>query len=169
MDIHQKYWTDADRKAFIEAKSFKDLAALTVAMLERRPHSFHMVSGPISTGGVGTRSGNQHVFAAVIERISARDGLPVFSQIPFEDKILELKNAWFEKNPGESYCMPVLLDFYEPIFKSGKIAALHFIHGYESSRGAVWEHDGCDEWKIERRYLSPELSVDLYNAVLNKK
>lgn len=169
MSIHTKHWTDKDIKALKKVKTFSQLADAALEIMKRHPHGVHMVSGPISTGGVGNREGNQKVFAGVIERIAENQDLSVFSQIPFEDKIVELKKAWAAQNPDADYCMPILTDFYEKIFSSGKVAKLHFIHSYESSQGAVWEHDNCVRWKIEKTYLSPEVSRDLYEMVMKKK
>jgi hypothetical protein len=54
--------------------------------------------------------------------------------------------------------MPILETFYHTMFSSGRIRKVYFIHGWESSFGARWEHDLCEKLKIEKIYLSPELS-----------
>jgi len=137
--------------------TFKDLLHIAFAIIERMPPGIHMVSGPISTGGVGTIEGNRRVFEGVIDMLILEKRFNVFSQMPFEDKIVELYLQWHADNPKEKYCTPILTDLYEPIFTSGRVKVLHFIPGWESSTGARWEHESCGRWAIERRYLPTEL------------
>lgn len=161
--IHHKHWTEADLRALEASKSFSDLAAIALSVMSRMSGDLEMVSGPISTGGVGSRDGNLLVFSRVIEKLLA-EGRPIFSQMPFEDKMGELYEMWRSENLSAGYCMPILVDFYEAVFSSGRVKKLHFIHGYESSFGAMWEHDSCERWGIERVYLSEEASMSLLRA-----
>ncbi len=156
---HYRHWNPRDHDALKDAKSFVDLAAIALDILRRTPGKAEMVSGPISTGGVGTIQGNRKVFEGVIEILIGESHRNIFSQMPFEDKMVELYLEWHRQNPAEEYCTPILNDFYEKVFLSGKVSALHFIHGWESSFGARWEHGNCDRWGIEKRYLPQELSV----------
>lgn len=164
MHLHFRNWSDADKEALATVRSFKEMAVIALGIMMRNGGEFHMVSGPISTGGVGSIEGNRRVFMRVIEHLISEEGLPVWSQMPFQDKMVDLYKIWHAENPNESYCMPILLDFYEPVFSSGFVKVLHFIHGYESSFGARWEHQGCERWGIERRYLPAELSRMLVTA-----
>ena len=161
--IHFKYWNETDVGALSSAKTFKDLSIIALNILERFPVGVHMVSGPISTGGVGTLEGNRKVFERVVELLATEQSLNIFSQMPFEDKMVELYRKWHIDNPTEKYCMPILTDFYQPVFSSGKVSNLHFIYGWESSFGAKWEHNNCDEWSIKRNYLPQELSLRALN------
>lgn len=162
-EIHFNHWTLADRKMLSDARTFKDLAELAMLILARMPGHVEMVSGPISTGGVGSISGNRKVFERVIEILVNEHGINIFSQMPFEDKMVEFYEVWHAEHPEERYCTPILDEFYEPIFSSGKIAVLHFIYGWESSFGAKWEHDNCERWNIVRKYLPRELSQRALN------
>jgi len=157
--IHFNYWNDSDKEKVAKSTKFSELAVVALSILNRIPGDIHMVSGPISTGGVGTLEGNRRVFEKTVETLVSEEHLNIFSQMPFEDKMVELYRKWHAYNPKEKYCMPILEDFYEPVFSSGKIKVLHFIHGWELSYGAKWEHDNCDGWGIERRYLPKELSL----------
>jgi hypothetical protein len=151
-DIHYKYWTDSDHQSLKQTTSFTELGLLAISIVRRFTGKVNMVSGPISTGGVGTIQGNKDVFMAVIE-ILAQDQKNIFSQMPFEDKIVELYKKWRLNNPQQSYCMPILEEFYEPLFSTGKVECLNFIYDWESSFGAKWEHTNCDRWLIKRNYL----------------
>jgi hypothetical protein len=141
-----------------KARTFKELANLAISIITRMPNGIEMVSGPISTGGVGSIEGNRKVFEGVVETLIVEHELNVFSQMPFEDKMVELYTQWHKANPEAEYCTPILDDFYERIFLSGRITTLHFIHGWKSSKGARWEHDNCDRWGIQRKYLPESLS-----------
>lgn len=151
--VHYKEWTKEEKKRLAQATTFKELADIALGIMKRRGGNLEMVSGPISTGGVGTVDGNMKVFEQTIESLDKTGGVNVFSQMPFEPKMHELHNVWSKKNPGQEYCMPILEDFYEPVFSSGLVKTLNFIKGWESSKGARWEHEGCNRWNIRKVYL----------------
>lgn len=156
-EVHFKQWSSYDRKELEKARSFKTLSVIALNVISRIPGDIEMVSGPISTGGVGTLEGNRRVFEKTIE-ILIDEQRNLFSQMPFEDKMVELYKIWHEEHPTGKYCLPILYDFYEVIFSRGRVTKLNFIFGWESSFGARWEHDNCDRWKIKREYLTEELS-----------
>jgi hypothetical protein len=156
--LHFKHWNSSDLSALDRAKTFTDLAFIALGIIYRLPGKVEMVSGPISTGGVGSVEGNNKVFEGVIEILTLESGLNIFSQMPFEAKMVEFYCEWHAKNPSEKYCMPILEDFYERLFSSGKVHKLHFIHDWQSSYGATWEHNNCDRWRILKNYLPRDLS-----------
>ena len=156
--IHFNHWTRVDRMMLGRTRTFRDLSDLALSIMHRMPDGIEMVSGPISTGGVGSIEGNRKVFEGIIELLVIENRLNIFSQMPFEDKMVEFYLAWHAAHPAEKYCMPILTDFYERIFSTGKVKIIHFIHGWESSYGASWEHENCDRWKIRRFYLSEMFS-----------
>lgn len=156
---HFRYWGRLERALLERAENFSDLFHIAMMVISMIDEDFEMVSGPISTGRVGAIDDNRRVFEKVIETL-IRQNLNIFSQMPFEDKMVELYKAWHQANPAERYCLPILSDFYAPLFSSGKIRVLHFIHGWESSYGARWEHDNCPRWGIERKFLPKEFSEE---------
>ncbi|MDE2188722.1 MAG: hypothetical protein KGJ35_03280, partial [Patescibacteria group bacterium] len=147
-----------------KAKTFVDLATVAINIIFRIPEKVEMVSGPISTGGVGNIHGNRRVFEGVIEILILEQDLNIFSQMPFEDKMVELYLEWHKRNPAEKYCLPILYEFYDRLFFTGRISRLNFIHDWQSSFGAKWEHDNCDRWGIRRNFLSKELSERALNG-----
>ena len=167
--VHFKHWNADDYDNLNKAKSFVDLATIALDIVFRIPEKVEMVSGPISTGGVGTIPGNRKVFEGVIEILVFESNLNIFSQMPFEDKMVKLYLEWHAKNPTEKYCKPILDEFYDRLFFSGRVSKLHFIHDWQSSFGATWEHDNCNTWKIERNYLPKELTTRALNGFLAAK
>ena len=157
--VHFDNWTEAQKAALRNAKSFSDLFHVAMSVVKRMPPGVHMISGPISTGGVGTREGNMKVFSGVIEILTIEQGLNVFSQAPFELMIKELLEEWMIANPKEKYCTPILTDFYKPLFESRLVTVMHFINGWESSHGARFEHAECVRLGIKIDYLGVEYSV----------
>ena len=147
----------SDRTVRRRSMTFRDLSRLAISIIDRIPGDIEMVSGPISTGGVGSVEGNRRVFERVVEILVREKKIKIFSQMPFEDKMVEFYLVWHKEHPDEDYCMPILDDFYERVFSTGRIAALNFIYGWEFSFGARWEHDNCDRWNIEKRYLPKNL------------
>jgi hypothetical protein len=156
--VHFRHWNEKERLALTKAKSFGELAELALQIIDRMPEDINIVSGPISTGGVGSNAGNIKVFKNITEFLGDEMGLNVLSWIPFETRIGGMAREWSKLNPEGAYCMPILNDFYYPIFSSKKIKKVNFIHGWQSSFGASWEHKLCEELGIQREYLSAELS-----------
>lgn len=129
-----------------------ELVPLAIAVLGRMPQPISMVSGPITTGGLGSREKNIQIFAAAIAALEA-EGVSVFNQLPFQDVMAAAWRRW----AGKGYCMAILDDFYAPLLHSGKIRKLHFIPGWESSVGARWEFDQCRKLGIETEFFDDGL------------
>jgi hypothetical protein len=105
------------------------------------------------------------VFQRVIENLFVSEGLNVFSQIPFQEGMVAFYREWRRSNPHPgSYCWPILLEFYAPFFALRKFESFHFIHGYDASIGARWEHGQCIQLGIRRRYLPESLSLECIAA-----
>lgn len=142
--MDEYYWKKGDFKKVEAAKSLSELVDIGMAILGRMPQPVILVSGPITTGGRGSIKDNLRVFAEAIRSVK-NSGKTVFNQLPFENKIAELA----EMSPS-AYFTEVLEDFFLPILKSGKIAAIHFMPGWQTSTGAKWEYDMAAKLGIER-------------------
>ena len=148
-----KYYTPERMLAIKESQDYKDLVLVAWDILEDMnddfaPRPIAMLSGPISTGGKGSRTENLLVFSMAIQRASA-DGLIVFDQMPFEDDIDRI----FKLNPNQQE-LQLLEEFYLSIFETGFISLLCFLPGWKTSFGAKWEHDQAELLGIPRIYLS---------------
>ena len=141
-----KYWTEENYKDLQKAKNFKDLYKIAHQVLDRMPEDIGQVCGPIATGGLGSVEANLKKFDETV-RILQEEGKIIFDQIPFEWPMQELKKTVTEGVKS------ILEDFYLPIFKSGKITTLYFIKGWETSKGANWEHDQAKQLVLEIVYL----------------
>ncbi len=123
-----------------EATSFTGL--LTIAKIElcKFPKGAEIVCGPMSTGGVGSLEENMRVFENTIKTLM-QQAAPVFNQIPYQDKMVSLVEEWSAADGSRAgkYCMPILEEFYSPLFETGFIKKAWFIPGWESSIGATWE------------------------------
>lgn len=158
-DLHFRNWNDADYEAAHNAKDFHALAETAMTVLNRYPGKLGMVSGPISTGGFGSPEKNMAVFRSVVEYLSTDKHLNIFSQVPFEIPMHRLHSEWtLSGNTG--YCMPILNDFYDVIFGSGKISDLYLIDGWQSSFGARHEVEFCKETDIEIHELGKDLALE---------
>jgi hypothetical protein len=152
-DVHHRYWTDEDKRSSANIKTFSALAEMALQIMKRMPPRVHAVSGPITTGGLGNAKDNMALFKKTTEDLAIEKGLNVLSWVPFEDIIVSILKEWKKANPDEKYCMPLLDDFYLPLFESGLISDIHFIYGWDSSMGARWEHDQCVRLNIARHFL----------------
>lgn len=152
--VHSQFWTPTLRRRLATTDNFAKLTQLALSVLDNAPSSLCMVSGPMSTGGFGSLSKNMRVFCSSVE--VAEDMIlncSVFSQMPFEDKMVTLCRQWRERNPREIYCWPILHIFYGALLASGKVKVFYFLPGWNSSRGARWEFRECAKWGIERRHF----------------
>lgn len=161
-DVHYRYWTSRDRQDLERAgTSLSEMQRIAIRVALRMPPGLHLVSGPITTGGVGTITGNLLVFRRVIERLADAEYRNIFSQLPFETGMVEFHRIWKAQNPNETYCWPILREFYDGLFATGRFAMFHFIHGFRSSIGACWEHDCCQIYSIRKRYLPRQWSTEI--------
>ncbi|OHA15585.1 MAG: hypothetical protein A3H57_03285 [Candidatus Taylorbacteria bacterium RIFCSPLOWO2_02_FULL_43_11] len=143
-----KYWTKDIYDELEKVNDFEHLFPIGLKVIKKMPQPISMVSGPISTGGKGSIEKNLKVFERAIDLLSEK-GHNVFHQLPFQGVMIRLGTSW----KGQGYCMPLLTEFYQPVFESGYIKTVHFIPGWEKSFGAKWEHEQCGRLGIERIYL----------------
>ena len=140
----------------ITAGSFAELAEIGIEHVRRMGNNVEVVCGPISTGGLGSSEKNFEVFVGAIRAFKTM-GHNLFDQSPFEFGLGKLRQKWEAEHPDDTgYCMPILTEFYGPVFETGLIRTAWFIPGWQSSFGASWEHDKMIRQEIEIRYLAPE-------------
>ncbi|MDO8496351.1 MAG: hypothetical protein Q7S43_02765 [bacterium] len=155
----REYYTHERMLAIKESQDYKDLVLVAWDILEDinddfAPRPIAMLSGPISTGGKGSRTENLLVFSRAIQRVSA-GGLIVFDQMPFEDDISRI----FKSDPRQEE-MCLLEEFYLPIFETRFISLMCFLPSWESSFGARWEHEQAETIGIPRIYLADSYNRD---------
>ena len=143
-----------------QANSFAALAEIGIIKLQELGANSEIVCGPISTGGFGNAKTNFKVFNAAITRLIA-EGHKIFNQMPFEGGLGRLRLLWERERDNTGYCMPILTEFYGPLFETRLITLAHFIPGWESSFGAKWEHDELQKLGARIQYLSKEWIAEL--------
>lgn len=130
--------TPEEVEAIGNVRSYPEAADVAKAVANRLhangTHTVYQVCGPISTGGRGSREANMKYFSQAID-FGIENGLVIFDQRPFESVIKRLSPEHTET----SYDLRILTDFYEPLFRSGRVGCLLFLPGWETSRGARWE------------------------------
>ncbi len=142
-----KYWTDKNYEDLKKAKNFPDCLKVAYDVIDSIGGQVGIVSGPISTGGQGSVEKNLAEFSKYIETMEKR-GEIVFNQLPFENKFAELARN------SEGYFMPILEDFFLPLFQSGKISKIWFMPNWQTSTGAKWEFEIADKLKIEKGFIN---------------
>ncbi|MEA3399084.1 MAG: DUF4406 domain-containing protein [Patescibacteria group bacterium] len=140
----KKYWKKEDWEDLNNSKSTDDLYFIAKRIIERMPKPIIQICGPIATGGLGSIKANLEKFNDSIIKLQ-NEGLNVFDQMPFEDKMQEFKKTEIENS--------VLNNFYLPIFESKIISTLYFLPNWKTSFGATWEHSKAEELNIEIKYL----------------
>lgn len=152
-----RYFTKRDKTALCKAKTFEELAVIALRVLKRmhrkeqksrHPRNIGMVSGPISTGGLGSPDANIKALEKTIRRLE-QQGHCIFSQLPFEDPMWRIIKTPYHQ--GGSH---LLTKFYRPIFKSGFIVVVHFMPNWHTSFGATWEHKETKRLRIRQNHLS---------------
>lgn len=152
MKRNGQYWKQAEKDALRGATSFKELSSIALVVVARMPKPVGQVCGPISTGGLGSIEKNLLMFDKVVDHLIGQ-GLTIFDQVPFEDHLFRV----IERHGGTRKGHRLLTDFYLPIFESGHISTLHFIHGWQSSDGSVWERKQAERLGISIVDLEPDL------------
>jgi len=148
-------WTKEVEEKAANAGSFIELGLIALNYLETLYASnggkkFGIVSGPITSGGVGNIEGNREIFRKTIENLENL-GILIFDQMPFQPHMDRIR-----KTLGDSYDQSGLLDsFYLPLFKSGYLGRMYMIHDFQSSFGSRWEHTIALDFSVER-VLLPE-------------
>jgi hypothetical protein len=147
-DATKQYWTEDDIAALKDVVTLSELHLIGARVLGRMPSPIVQVCGPISTGGFGSIIANMQAFTETIQALQGK-GLSVFDQMPFEVPMQKLK---LHLAPGE-YLEAILTDFYQPLFESKKINAFYFMPDWQSSHGALWEHEQALKLGIDIVYL----------------
>lgn len=150
--MKNKHWTEKHFERVEKAKNFPELLSVAYEILDSMPKPVTIISGPISTGGRGSVQENLAVMARAILRREWH-GDNVFDQLPFEQKFGEFASKY------DGCCMPILEDFFLPIFESGKIEKICFIPGWESSTGAKWEKEQAERLGIEMCFMHPDEKI----------
>lgn len=144
MDI---YWTEGDIADIEASQTYTDLLVVARRVLDRMPRPRVLVSGPITTGGAGSRTANIVRFDAAILALR-NQGLIVFDQLPFGEAMRRI-----HERRSTGYDMALLDDFYLPIFKERLIDDVYFLSDWQSSIGSSWEHERAKEFGLRIAYL----------------
>ncbi len=144
-DSKTKYYTRKQIDSINVSESYKELLNVALNVLKSMPKPIVQVCGPISTGGLGSIEKNLEVLGRTIRKLESGDH-HVFGQVPFEDKMQELKKEYVDDGKASD---ALLEEFYLPIFEAGFITEFYFINGWESSYGARWEREMAKKFNIK--------------------
>ena len=132
-----RYYTERDYTAMRDATTFEEMLSIAYGVIERMPEPVAMVSGPISTGGLGDKMANIAVFHRVIARLVS-EGVNVFDQMPMEEHFWRImEDRSYYRGQGDH----LLETFYGALLDSGLVSTVYMIPGWRGSYGATWEHD----------------------------
>ena len=131
-----KYFDQQILDAINQASSFKELFAIALKVIEQMNGQIVGICSPVSTKK--NESDDFTVFNKTTNAFESA-GVVVFNEIPFQEKIVELKNKWFTENPEKMYCDSLIADFYKPILTTGKIIRLYELSAYEHPYLQYWE------------------------------
>jgi hypothetical protein len=147
------------------ADSFAELVPIAIDELKKFADGAEVVCGPITTGGRGSIEANLAVFNGSIRALQ-QEGRPVFNQVPYEERFFFFKKRWLAADPTRAgqYYMPILEEFYLPIFQTGLIKRGWFIPGWESSFGTRWERKTLPEHGAEIH----DLTTDWIDRILHR-
>lgn len=140
-------WMTEDISRLQEVKTFRCIARIALEVLGRFESHAVMLSGPMTTGGKGSIEENFKTYRKGLAFLKHHK-LPVFNQLPAESEFRRLWLDWYNQG-NRGYCWPILDDFYEPIFASGKIKSIHFIPDWQSSTGCNRERELALRFSLE--------------------
>jgi hypothetical protein len=151
MEISSKtkqYYKKEDWSDLEKAETFSQLYTVAERVIARMPKSLIQVCGPISTGGKGSVKENLELLNETVKELQAQN-VNVFDQMPYEEPIYRMRLL----GKIEGYREDILTDFYLPIFESGCIQCLYFLPDWQSSHGAMWEHEQAKRLGIKIKYI----------------
>lgn len=146
--ITKQYWTEEDFENLQKAETIQNVFEIAQNVISRMPDNVAQVCGPVTSGGKGSIEENLKQFDKVIDDLQEQ-GVHVFDQMPYEETFQRIA---YSKTSDQNHD-DILSEFYEPIFRLGKITTLFFVPGWESSKGANWEYQKAQELGIEIKLL----------------
>lgn len=132
-----------------KASKLAHLGDLAVEIAGNMPKPLFMISGPMTTGGMGEYAKNIILFQHTIDE-AVRAGVNVFNQTMLDEHLQRLVRAWYIQNPTEEYCDEVLTDVYELLMQSGHVRGVYFLPDWQTSRGARWEREAGERMGLEQ-------------------
>ena len=134
-----KHYKKEHHEAMNNAQEYKHLLEVALDVLNSMPKPIGQVCGPVTTGGQGSVDKNLVLFEKAVHKLIDQ-GYNIFNQVPFEKPMqkIQINSKKMEKHERN---IELLEEFYKPIFESGLISTLYFIHGWETSQGANWERE----------------------------
>lgn len=127
---------DDDHTAIAVAKSFHELLEIGMTLAKRLPPPVIQLSGPMTTGGLGTLELNVQFMRTATQSLIDQ-GHAVFDILVFHDTIMRL----LAMRDDPSYPYELMEIFFRGMFASGHIHAVYFLPGWETSVGSRWERD----------------------------
>mgnify|MGYP001613486011 FL=1 len=151
-----KYWKFHNILDLKKAWAYSDLKEIAFDVLKRMPQPVGQVCGPISTGGYGSVAENMRYFNLTIQKL-IEQGYSVFNQMPFEIPMQRMKEE--SGLPKGEANLKLLQEFYYPIFDSGLINRVYFMHNWKTSHGSRIERERAIERKISIETLPENFLV----------
>lgn len=143
-----QYYEPEDYERMKDATTFEEMLQITFGIIERMPDRIIMVSGPITTGGLGSRDANIARFKETIAALE-NEGLAVFDQMPMEQHFWRIMEDTSYYRPNEDHLLEA---FYGQLFASGLIHTLFMMMGWRGSYGATWEHERARTCNLSIHY-----------------
>ena len=151
------YWEDNHLVLMKNATNYEALSLIALDIFKNMPSPICQVCGPISSGGEGSIEENLKIFKKTISRL-VKEGHTIFDQTYFEKPMSIIRSTY---DCSEEERNDILLnEFYKPVFESGFVKKTFFMHGWESSQGARWEHNLIIKLGIEKIYLPQDFFRD---------
>lgn len=146
----EEYFNKKHERQLESVSDYLSASNIALEIISKMPQPLNQVCGPITSGGKSSIKENLETFEKTIYKLRDQ-GEIIFNQLPFEKT---LEKIWRNDNRKLREKNLVLLkDFYFPIFKSGFVKSLYFIHGWKESFGASWEHEEASYLGLRTKYL----------------
>lgn len=144
----RQYWTEENFETLEKTQTIQEVLAVAQDVISRMPDDLAQVCGPVTSGGKGSIEENLKFLDSVIDELHEQ-GVHIFDQMPYEETFQRIA---YSKTSDQNHD-DILTEFYEPIFRSGKIKTLYFVPGWESSKGSNWEYAKAKELGIEIKHI----------------
>jgi len=154
------YYEPHDFHVLRKAKKVRKVVGVLLAVLDRMPEPRYLVIGPVTSGRKTEEENRKRLHDGIL--YYKRQGIATLNYLPALKRAMEIltrESGMLPLSRGEEYKLQERLraEFYEPIFRSGKIGALCIMSGSEKSLNVRWMFRFAREHGIVRRRLKEKL------------
>ena len=132
------YATREDIEEICIAPTIEDVLKIVFRVMERMPGRILWIAGPLTSGSRSPEENRKRLLRTITHY--KERGMTTLNYLPFQRRAMEIVQYEIRSKKPKGIDPQERLrgEFYEPIFKSGKIGELRIMAGSEASLNVMW-------------------------------